>query len=140
MKNVVKFAILAALLMAVSAYAQESSRMRVTLPFAFTAAGTTLPPGEYRVLVDQDLRLVTLSGARDSAIFSSIPTGPSGQHESLHFLRSGDFWALKEIIVAGTEWNVSIKSEERATAMQGSTKQKSKLSLQASSHQRRCTE
>jgi hypothetical protein len=140
MKNVLKLATLAALLMAVSAYAQESSQMRVSLPFAFTAAGTTLPPGEYHLSIDQSLRLVTLSGPQDSVIFPSLPNGPSRQHESLQFLRKGDSWALKEIIVVGTEWDVSIKSEETATAFHGSMKQDSNAIAEAPIHESRCTE
>ena len=126
MKTVLKFATLAALLVAVSAYAQESSQLQVSMPFAFTAAGTTLPPGEYRLSIDQNLRFVTLSGNQDSVMFPSVPNGPSRKHESLQFLRSGDSWALKEITLLGIEWNVSIKSDKTAIAIHVSTEQKSK--------------
>jgi hypothetical protein len=136
MKHVVKFATLAALLVAVSAYAQESSQLRVSMPFGFTAAGTTLPPGEYLLSIDQSLRLVTLSGPQDSVIFPSLPHGPSRQHESLQFLRSGDRWVLKEITVAGAEWDISMKSEETATAIHGSAEQKSKASPKFQLHGR----
>jgi len=61
MKNVIRsFGALAIVLAAISASAQPSTQ--VTVPFAFAAAGTTFPAGDYRVWLAESNDVVNLRG------------------------------------------------------------------------------
>jgi hypothetical protein len=124
MRNIAKFATWAALLTAVSAYAQQPSQVRVTVPFAFTAAGTTMSAGEYRVALDLGRGLVTLRGPQGLAIFHTIANGGIQGHEALRFKRSGDHLALQEIVFGGTGWDISTKPETALAAARHSARKK----------------
>jgi hypothetical protein len=124
MRNMMKFATWAALLMAVSASAQQPNQVRVTVPFAFTAGGTTMSAGEYRVALDLERELVTLRGPQSLAIFHTMPNGRTRGHEALRFKRSGDHLALQEIVVGGTGWDISTRPEASVDAGRHSARKK----------------
>jgi len=102
MRNVIRsFGTLAVLLAAVSASAQTSTR--VSVPFAFAAAGQILPAGDYRVSLNQSTDLVTLSGPdRSSIFFLTIPDNSlQDERRVLRFRRYGNEWSLLEIALEG---------------------------------------
>lgn len=102
-KNMAKFiGALALLLAAVSANAQSATQ--VTVPFEFTVAGQILPPGDYRVSLNEGGNLVKLSGQGIRPVVFLTSQGDRFQDERnvLRFQRHGDGeWALRQVVVAG---------------------------------------
>src|SRR6266571_6556085 len=104
MRNVIRsFGALAVVLASISAHAQHSTR--VSIPFAFAAAGHILPAGDYRVSQSESSDLVTLSGQELKT--TMLLTAPGGERfqdgrSVLRFQRYGDEWSLQEIAFDGT--------------------------------------
>lgn len=97
MKNMTKLiGALALMLAAVSANAQSATR--VTVPFEFTVAGQILPPGDYRVSVNEAGNLVRLSGHGIRPVVFLTSQGDRFQDERnvLRFQSHGDGeWMLR---------------------------------------------
>src|SRR5215467_3860968 len=87
MKTILKhFGVLAVLLSAMAAHAQYQDQAKVNVPFAFNAAGRTLPAGEYRVKFDERAKLVTLTGEEGTvALLSSYADAQSDPRTFLQF-------------------------------------------------------
>jgi len=103
MRNVIRsFAALAVVLAAISANAQHS--IRVSVPFAFAAAGRILPAGDYRLSHSESGDLVTLSGQDLKTTLLLTAPGNRFQDERsvLRFERHGDELSLQEIAFDGT--------------------------------------
>jgi hypothetical protein len=126
MRNVIRsFGTLAVLLAAISASAQTSTRVRV--PFAFAAAGQTLPAGDYRVSLNESTDLVSLRGPdRSSIFFLTIPDNRfQDERRVLRFRRYGNEWSLQEIALDGMTHRLpSAKTKNKLIATQDYSDQK----------------
>lgn len=104
------FAGLAVLLTAIAASGQISQQARVTVPFSFVAGGTSSPAGDYRVAINKDQNLVTLSSNNSKPImFLTIRAWPSPDGRSyLRFHHYGERWFLERIAINGVAQEVPI--------------------------------
>ena len=103
MKNMTKLiGALALMLAGVAANAQSATQ--VTVPFEFTVAGQILPPGDYRVSLNEAGDLVKLSGQGIRPVVFLTSQGDRFQDERnvLRFQRHGEGeWALRQVVFAG---------------------------------------
>ena len=102
MKNIAKLVgALALMLAAVSANAQRATQ--VTVPFEFTVAGQILPPGDYRVSINEGGDLVTLRGYGVSPIIFLTSQGDNFRDERnvLRFQNYRGEWSLRQIVFSG---------------------------------------
>jgi hypothetical protein len=101
---------LAMLLTGIAAGGQVSHKARVTVPFSFVAGGTSSPAGDYKVYIDNDRHLVTLSSDTSKSImFLTISASPSSDGRSyLRFHQYGDHWFLERISINGEAQEVPI--------------------------------
>lgn len=123
MRNIIlKFGALAVVLTAISANAQRLDQARVTVPFAFTAGGKSLPAGDYRVSFNEGRDVVTISGETASSVL--LLTGPADAtvdpQTFLQFQRYKDQWFLEQVTVAGRARQVSAKANRRLALVAGS--------------------
>lgn len=104
------FAALVMLLTAIAASGQVSHKAQVTVPFSFVAGGKTSPAGNYKVSVDKDRDLVTLSSdGSKSIMFLTINASPSADGRTyLRFHQYGDHWFLERISINGEAQEVPI--------------------------------
>ena len=109
MRSVVKsLGIMAILLAAISAGAQESARVNV--PFAFTANGKTMAAGQYRLSINEAATIVTLSGEGHTVFLSALPGDLSPNHPNFaRFQQSGSEWLLRELAIGGVGQRVPSK-------------------------------
>jgi hypothetical protein len=69
-----------------------------TVPFAFYAGTQEMPAGNYRIALDFETRLITLSNDSGHTMFlAGIPAGEGANLSELVFAHSGDTYALKEV-------------------------------------------
>ncbi len=126
MRNVIRsFGTLAVLLAAISSSAQTSTR--VSVPFAFAAAGQMLPAGGYRVSLNQSPDLVTLRGPGRSSIFflTILDNRFQDERRVLRFRRYGNEWSLQEIALDGMTHRLpSAKTKNKLIATQDYSDQK----------------
>jgi len=103
------------LLTAIAASGQLSHQSRVTVPFSFTAAGRSLPAGDYRVDMDLTRALVTLSAYNSKPIiFLTVGGGqPQNAQSYLRFHRYGEHWFLQEVAVDGLTQEVPVGKREK---------------------------
>lgn len=82
-----------------SAQAQTYDEVETaTVPFAFYAGTREMPAGNYRIGLDFETRLITLSNDSGQTMFlAGIPAGESADLSELLFTHSGDTYALKEV-------------------------------------------
>jgi hypothetical protein len=80
------------------------------VPFSFVAGGTSSPAGDYKVYIDNDRHLVTLSSDTSKSImFLTISPSPSSDGRSyLRFHQYGDHWFLERISINGEAQEVPI--------------------------------
>src|SRR5215471_19109459 len=117
MKTIMRnFGVLAVVLAAIAANAEQ--RARVTVPFAFNAAGKTLPAGEYRVSFDAGDKLVTLSGERTNAVVLLSMSGNelNDPRTFLRFEHVGDQFLLQQVAISGTAQQISDRAAKRLIA------------------------
>jgi hypothetical protein len=111
---------LAVLLTAISANAQTANEARVTVPFAFMAAGKISPPGHYRVNIDRERNLVTLKTEGSTGVMLLTYGAWQGQNTRsyMRFHRYGERWFLDQVTIAGLQQEVPIakRSKEVFTA------------------------
>jgi hypothetical protein len=109
------FAGLAMLLTAIAATGQLSHQSRVNVPFAFMAAGRSLPAGDYRVDMDLTRALVTLSAYNSKPImFLTVRAWqPQNAQSYLRFRRYGERWFLQEVAVDGLAQEVPVGKIEK---------------------------
>lgn len=109
-KKIRSLAGLAMLLTAIAASGQTSHRARVTVPFSFVAGSTTSPAGDYKVFVNQDLNVVTLTGDSSKPImFLTISASPSAVGRSyLRFHHYGEHWFLERVAINGVAREIPI--------------------------------
>ncbi|HJT68919.1 MAG TPA: hypothetical protein VJ731_01895 [Terriglobales bacterium] len=104
MKNTVKIVgALVLALAAIAANAQTTYESRVTLPFSFTAAGKSLPAGDYRVFFDPSNSLLTLQQGK-SVVLRSLTSNSDILEHGESFLRFdavGQENVLSEFAFAG---------------------------------------
>jgi hypothetical protein len=78
--------------------AATSEELRAQIPFSFTVNKTLLPPGSYRVDVDNEAGLVELRDMGHGAFALGIPFDDSRVPEAkLVFHRYGDEYVLREV-------------------------------------------
>ena len=78
--------------------AAVSEELRCDIPFSFTVNKATLPPGTYRVDVDNEAGMVELRDMGHGAFALGIPFDDSGtQTPKLVFHRYGDEYVLREV-------------------------------------------
>jgi hypothetical protein len=81
--------------------AAVSEELRCDIPFSFTVNHATLPPGTYRVDVDNEAGMVELRDMGHAAFALGIPFDDSRVRETkLVFHRYGDQYVLREIWTA----------------------------------------
>lgn len=116
MRSVVKsLGILAILLAAISAGAQESALINV--PFAFAANGKTLPAGQYRMSINEAGTIVTLSGEGHTIFLSPLPGALSPNDPNFaRFQQSGSEWLLRELAIGGVGQRVPSKRNKQLVA------------------------
>ena len=119
MKTIVRhLGVLAVVLAAMTANAQNPTRARVTVPFAFSAAGTTLPAGEYRISFDETDRVVTLSGEGTNAIvlLSTSADELKDPRTFLRFEHVGSQFFLQQVAISGIAQQISERAEKKLVA------------------------
>jgi hypothetical protein len=104
------FAGLAMLLTAIAASGQISLRAQVTVPFSFVAGGKSSPAGDYRVLLDKERNMVTLtSNSSKPIVFLSINAWSSPDGRSyLRFHHYGEHWFLERVAINGVAQEIPI--------------------------------
>ena len=124
MKTTLKhFGVLAVLLSAMAAHAQYQDQAKVTVPFAFTAAGKILPAGEYRVKFNETARLVTLTGENGTvSLLSSYADAQTDPRTFLQFKRVGSQWVLQQVAISGTSQHMPDQSGKKAMIENVATK------------------
>lgn len=118
MKSTVK--IVGALVLAlagIAANAQTTYQTRVSLPFSFTAAGKSLPAGEYRVFFDPATSLLTLQEGKFVVLRSLTSNSDILEHgESfLRFDAVGQENILSEFAFAGNVHRIPPSRVARAS-------------------------
>jgi len=106
------------LLSAFAASAQSADKMRLTVPFSFTAASSHCPAGDYTIQLDRKTGLVTVSTWMHSAAVLTDNLRPDQQDRAsyLRFRRYGGRWFLNEVVVHGTVKQVIPSKIERELA------------------------
>jgi len=104
----VRFLVALVLLAAASVSAQSADRMRVTVPFAFVAAGNNCPAGEYTVNINRMTGLVTLfSPQHSAALITPTDLRPADWDRAyLRFYQYGERLVLREVVLGGTAQKV----------------------------------
>ena len=104
MKNtIVRFAFcLTALFASTNLFAESRGLLRVSVPFEFTVAGTTMPAGDYSIQETGQggaLLIHCLSAKRSVLVLSTPGTVPSGTHDaSLTFERHNGTRTLTKVL------------------------------------------
>ena len=92
---------------AVTAHAQDSPRVNVTIPFDFVVGGKQLKAGDYVIesLLDRKaLLLRSKDGNVQQTVFTvPIETSKTGNHERLVFHRDTDNYFLSQVWFSGDE-------------------------------------
>jgi hypothetical protein len=108
MKKRIASWVVLALLATVSASAQISNRIEVTVPFSFVVAGTSWAAGTYKLDIQPNTGFAMLHSTESvSRIFLtqvSQPTDSLGTQ--VRFQRYGNQWVLREILVDGLQAHV----------------------------------
>lgn len=106
------------LLFAFAASAQVADKMRLTVPFAFTAASSKCPAGDYTIQLDRKTGLVMLSSWMNSVAVLTNNLRPDQQDRAsyVRFQRYGARWFLNEVVVHGTVQQVIPSKMERQLA------------------------
>lgn len=106
------------LLSAFAASAQVADKMRLTVPFSFTAASSKCPAGDYTMQIDRKTGLVTLSSWMNSVAVLTNYTGIAKEDRASYarFRRYGGRWFLNEVVVHGTVEQVIPSKMERQLA------------------------
>ena len=114
------------LLCAFAASAQVADKMRLTVPFSFTAASSKCPAGDYTIQIDRTTGLVTLSSWMNSVAVLTNYTGTEKQDRAsyVRFRRLGGRWFLNEVVVHGTVEQVIPSKMERQLAKSEPTEEK----------------
>lgn len=110
-RNIRNFAGLAVLLTVISAHGQVHQQLRVTVPFSFVAGGKSSPPGDYRLNINQDGNIATLSTADASGGAMFITYGGwqgQGSRSYLRFHRYGERWFLEQVAIRGLTRDVMV--------------------------------
>ena len=84
--------------MSVRPVGATSEELRCQIPFSFTVNKATLPPGTYRVDVDQEAGMVELRDMGHAAFALGIPFDEARVRDAkLVFHRYGDQYVLREV-------------------------------------------
>src|SRR5579872_6773358 len=104
------FAGLAMLLTSFAASGQISRQALVTVPFSFVAGGKSSPPGNYKVSINENRNLVTLSSNGSGTImFLTTNAWPSPSRRTyLRFHHYGEQWFLEQVAINDVAQNVWI--------------------------------
>lgn len=111
MKTILRnFGAVAVVLAAIAASARE--RANITVPFAFNAAGMTMPAGQYRVSFNESSNLITLSGDNRHEVFVlSTSTGEVKDARTfLQFANVGNQYILQQVAILGTAQYIAPRS------------------------------
>lgn len=102
-RHIQTFAGLALVISAISAGAQISHNLRVSVPFSFVAGATVSPAGDYRLEIDRSRDVVTLTSPDLKSIFllTQKKSEPDDARTYLRFHRYGDEWFLEEVTTGG---------------------------------------
>lgn len=116
MKTILRnFGVLAVVMAAIAVSAQE--RARITVPFAFNAAGLSMPSGEYRVAFDAGNKMVTLSGAGKVIVLAATYDFELNDPRTyLRFEHVGDQFLLQQVAIAGEAQQISDKAAKKLIA------------------------
>ncbi len=130
------FAGLAVLLTAMSANAQISNELLVSVPFSFTVAGKSSPPGEYRVSINRETNIATLrTGGSSSAMFLTYGTSQAQNTRSyLRFHRYGERWFLEQVTIGGLAQDVLIAKRSKEVFTASATRPGGPLSADIAIH------
>ena len=102
------FGCLVLILAGISANAQNPHEIKVNVPFAFTAAGKDLPPGEYDLFLNPLKTVVTLRGENSTALFLMSASSNLTQDERsfVRFYSDGEHYTLQDVSFVGVEQRV----------------------------------
>jgi len=106
-------------MVAISGNAQQTKRIEANVPFAFSAAGTIMPAGHYRLTVNTS-NLVSLTGPKAwSAAFFAVPGGQLREPKDfLRFRQSGTGWVLEQVAISGATQVVPIAKRKKLTPVE----------------------
>jgi hypothetical protein len=109
---------MALLVAAVSASAQATHPIQVSVPFPFVTPGKTWPAGDYKVEVRRDLGILTLSspGLTPANMLTTSDERWGAKHPYLQFQCSGDEWVLHEVVLDGTAQILPAREAEKDPA------------------------
>lgn len=121
MKTIVRnFGVVAVVLAAIAASAQQ--RARITIPFAFNAAGMAMPAGEYRVTYSPGNKIVTLAGERKVvAFYATYDFELNDPRTYLRFERFGGQLLLQQVAIAGSAQEISEAAGRKLIAAKAAT-------------------
>ena len=115
-----KFINLAGLLLlcASAASAQLLEQAQITVPFAFVAAGKTLPAGNYKVQVNPDHNVLVISSHDRLSAMVLVPgSGRSSQPGTrVRFRRQNEQWFLNGVTISGVVHEVQLRKTKHELA------------------------
>lgn len=114
-RHIASFIGLALVITAVSASAQMSHELRVTVPFSFIAGAKSSPAGDYRFQIDRSRDLVTLTSPdlRSTYLLTTRALLPNDGRSYLRFHRYGTEWFLEEVATGGVGQKLIRSKAER---------------------------
>ena len=124
--NIPLIVIVFAGVLAINAQAQTSSPQRVTatIPFAFSAGKTTLPPGKYTITVlnpssdRKILQIRSLNGRSSAVVLTNGIIGHSSDNAKLVFERYGDRYVFAQAQLAGDDTTLAaLKPKKKSSGM-----------------------
>jgi hypothetical protein len=108
MKTVIRMTIrtvvgMALLLSTVAANAQVEHQMRITVPFSFVAGERISPAGDYRIIIDRERNLVTLTkpGTKPTFVLTTEAFHSADEKSFLRFRQYDGQWFLQEVTFEG---------------------------------------
>ncbi len=106
-RTFIAFSAAAVSIMALPALGAEVDTVRVTVPFEFTAGGTTLPAGDYVVSEQSDGHVLTIAGKGGDVIMMAWPgSSPEAKTSTLTFEKTSKGAMLREVHMSGTSSDI----------------------------------
>lgn len=103
------------LLTAAAASAQVTNELRVNVPFQFVAGTRVMPPGEYRLRLNEENDIVRLDAPDSKGSYLLMPRVESASdgRSYIRFRQYGEQWFLEQISTEGVEQELFPGKAER---------------------------